>query len=211
MLSRHSLFKVHNVNVNIVVLQCQKCNQCLQCQVSGHKSLGSLFEIALWASCDVSLSLHCSDQTSCSNSNGHHWPHNNHYSCCHNCPHSMMLIVLIVIIVVIFIIEKMKRKRDYTCHSLIAYLIWWGSFWQQYGQLFFTFFSLKLKKGTQNIKRGPNSPKRSPWGSGSPKGDPFCNSGSQVSRSALWVFFNSGCQLLSQWVTREPIELSGDS
>ena len=29
----------HNVNVNIVVLNCQKCNQCLKCQVSGHKSL----------------------------------------------------------------------------------------------------------------------------------------------------------------------------
>ena len=41
---RHSLFKGHNVNVNIVVLNCQKCNQCLKCQVSGHKSLGLLFE-----------------------------------------------------------------------------------------------------------------------------------------------------------------------
>ena len=40
----HSLFKGHNVNVNIVVLNCQKCNQCLKCQVSGHKSLGLLFE-----------------------------------------------------------------------------------------------------------------------------------------------------------------------
>ena len=40
----HSLFKSHNVNVNIVVLNCQKCNQCLKCQVSGHKSLGLLFE-----------------------------------------------------------------------------------------------------------------------------------------------------------------------
>ena len=34
----HSLFKGHNVNVNIVVLNCQKWNQCLKCQVSGHKS-----------------------------------------------------------------------------------------------------------------------------------------------------------------------------
>ena len=42
--SRHSLFKGHNVIVNIVVLNCQKCNQCLKCQVSGQNSLGSLFE-----------------------------------------------------------------------------------------------------------------------------------------------------------------------
>ena len=40
----HSIFKGHNVIVHIVVLNCQKCNQCLQCQVSGHKSLGLLFE-----------------------------------------------------------------------------------------------------------------------------------------------------------------------
>ena len=33
----HSLFNGHNVNVNIVVLNCQKCNQC-------HKSLGLIFE-----------------------------------------------------------------------------------------------------------------------------------------------------------------------
>ena len=39
----HSLFKGYNVNVNIVVLNCQKWNQCLKYQVSGHKSLG-LFE-----------------------------------------------------------------------------------------------------------------------------------------------------------------------
>ena len=44
---RHSLFKGYNVNVNIVVLNCQKCNQCLKCQVSGHKSLGLLFEVVL--------------------------------------------------------------------------------------------------------------------------------------------------------------------
>ena len=30
----------NNVIVDIVVLNCQKCNQCLICQVSGHKSLG---------------------------------------------------------------------------------------------------------------------------------------------------------------------------
>ena len=40
----HSLFKGHNVNVNIVVLNCQKWNQCLKCQVSGHRSLGLFFE-----------------------------------------------------------------------------------------------------------------------------------------------------------------------
>ena len=40
----HSLFKGHNVNVDIVILNCQKCNQYLKCQVSGHKSLGLLFE-----------------------------------------------------------------------------------------------------------------------------------------------------------------------
>ena len=31
---RHSLFKGHNVIVNIVVLNCQKCNQCLKCQLT---------------------------------------------------------------------------------------------------------------------------------------------------------------------------------
>ena len=35
----HSLFKGHNVTVNIVVLNCQKWNQCLKCQSSGHQSL----------------------------------------------------------------------------------------------------------------------------------------------------------------------------
>ena len=30
---RHSLFKCHNVIVNIVFLNCQKRNQCLKCQV----------------------------------------------------------------------------------------------------------------------------------------------------------------------------------
>ena len=38
----HSFFKGHNVIVNIVVLNCQKNNQCLKSQVSGHKSLGLL-------------------------------------------------------------------------------------------------------------------------------------------------------------------------
>ena len=45
---RPSFFKGHNVIVNVIVLNCQKCNQCLKCQVSGHKSLGLglLFEDA---------------------------------------------------------------------------------------------------------------------------------------------------------------------
>ena len=33
MCPRHSLFKDHNVIVDIVVLDCQKCNQCLKSQV----------------------------------------------------------------------------------------------------------------------------------------------------------------------------------
>ena len=40
----YSLINGHNVIVDIVFLNCQKCNQCLKCQVSGHKSLGLLFE-----------------------------------------------------------------------------------------------------------------------------------------------------------------------
>ena len=39
---RHSLFKGHNVIVNIVVLNCQKCNQCLKCHVSVHKNFQKL-------------------------------------------------------------------------------------------------------------------------------------------------------------------------
>ena len=38
----HSLFKGHNVIVHIVVLNCQKCNQCLKCHVSGHKNFQKL-------------------------------------------------------------------------------------------------------------------------------------------------------------------------
>ena len=50
----HCVFKGHNVSVHIVVLNCQKCNQCLKCQVSsGHKYLGLLFEVALKMSCHV--------------------------------------------------------------------------------------------------------------------------------------------------------------
>ena len=33
----HSLFKGHKVVVNNVFLNSQQCNQCLKCQVSGHK------------------------------------------------------------------------------------------------------------------------------------------------------------------------------
>ena len=39
---RHSLFKGHKVIVNNVVLNCQQCNQCFKCQVSGHKSAKNL-------------------------------------------------------------------------------------------------------------------------------------------------------------------------
>ena len=38
----HSIFKGHNVIVHIVVLNCQKCNQCLKCHVSGHKNFQKL-------------------------------------------------------------------------------------------------------------------------------------------------------------------------
>ena len=41
----HSLFKGHNVIVHIVVLNCQKCNQCLKCHVSGHKNFQKLSKI----------------------------------------------------------------------------------------------------------------------------------------------------------------------
>ena len=40
----HCLFKGHNVNVKSVVPNCQKCYQCLKCQVSGHKYRGLPFE-----------------------------------------------------------------------------------------------------------------------------------------------------------------------
>ena len=43
----HSLFKGNNVIVHIDVHNCQKCNQCLKCQVSGHKCLGLIFESVL--------------------------------------------------------------------------------------------------------------------------------------------------------------------
>ena len=41
----HSLFKGHNVIVHIVVLNCQKCNQCLKCHVSGHKKFQKLWKL----------------------------------------------------------------------------------------------------------------------------------------------------------------------
>ena len=49
----HSLFKGHNVNVNIVVLNCQKSNQCLKCQVSGHKSLGPVSRVTSLSECSM--------------------------------------------------------------------------------------------------------------------------------------------------------------
>ena len=54
---RHSLLKGHNVTVNIVVPNCQKCSQCLKCQVSCYKSLRLLFEGVLQMSLSLSLSL----------------------------------------------------------------------------------------------------------------------------------------------------------
>ena len=41
----HSLFKGHNVIVHIVVLNCQKRNQCLKCHVSGHKNFQKLWKL----------------------------------------------------------------------------------------------------------------------------------------------------------------------
>ena len=41
----HLLFKGHKVIVNNVVLNCQQCNQCLKCQVSGHKISKNLTSI----------------------------------------------------------------------------------------------------------------------------------------------------------------------
>ena len=38
----HSLFNGHKVIVYVVVLNCQQCNQCLKCQVSGHKIFKNL-------------------------------------------------------------------------------------------------------------------------------------------------------------------------
>ena len=42
----HSVFKSHNVIVHIVVLNCQKCNQCLKCQVSGHKNFQKFWKLS---------------------------------------------------------------------------------------------------------------------------------------------------------------------
>ena len=44
------------VNVQIVVLNCQKCNQCLK----GHKSLGLFFEGVFQLSLSLSFSLYLS-------------------------------------------------------------------------------------------------------------------------------------------------------
>ena len=42
----HSVFKGHNVIVHIVVLNCQKCNQCLKCQVSGHNNFQKIWQLS---------------------------------------------------------------------------------------------------------------------------------------------------------------------
>ena len=42
----HSVFKGHNVIVHIVVLNCQKCNQCLKCPVSGHKNFQKIWKLS---------------------------------------------------------------------------------------------------------------------------------------------------------------------
>ena len=42
----HSVFKGHNVIVHSVVLNCQKCNQCLKCQVSGHKNFQKIWKLS---------------------------------------------------------------------------------------------------------------------------------------------------------------------
>ena len=41
-------WKLEAESRNIVVLNCQKCNQCHKCQVSGHKSLGSENLLKIW-------------------------------------------------------------------------------------------------------------------------------------------------------------------
>ena len=42
----HSVFKGHNVIVHIVGLNWQKCNQCLKCQVSGHKNFQKIWKLS---------------------------------------------------------------------------------------------------------------------------------------------------------------------
>ena len=41
----HSVFKGHKVIVHIVVLNCQKCNQCLKRQVSGHNNFQKIWKL----------------------------------------------------------------------------------------------------------------------------------------------------------------------
>ena len=48
---RHPSLKSHNVIVNIIVLNCQKCNQCHKCQVSGHKSLHLDCSLRVFSKC----------------------------------------------------------------------------------------------------------------------------------------------------------------
>ena len=63
----------------------------------------------------------------------------------------------------------------------------------------FAFFSLKLKKGDpkhkKGTRRGPNFPKRSPWGPGSPKGDPFVTVQPIQKKLSETVFFWNGGDL----------------
>ena len=58
---------------------------------------------------------------------------------------------------------------------------------QQYGQLFFTFFSLKLKKGDRKHKKGDPNPQKGPlWDPCSQKGTHFVTV--QASVEALKLF-----------------------
>ena len=42
----HSVFKGQDVIVHIDVLICQKCNQCLKCQVSGHNNFQKIWQLS---------------------------------------------------------------------------------------------------------------------------------------------------------------------
>ena len=63
------------------------------------------------------------------------------------------------------ILEEKEIQFSHPCIGFEKTLQW-------YEQLFFALFSLKLKKGTQSIKRGPKPLKRSSWG----RRDPLRNS-----------------------------------
>ena len=55
----HSIFKGHNVIVHIVVLNCQKCNQCLKCQVSGHKNFQKIWKFSANLKCFPKICQNC--------------------------------------------------------------------------------------------------------------------------------------------------------